>query len=233
MLGINWSDVMNVVMSVLPQLIVIGVVLVLAIIVTVAVNKKTVADTATRKLIHSESWLVFLVAAVASVSMMLFGPLATLLNSATATKYTLSEETISNASDLAKEIQSEAITLLQNTDDNLPLADTNVNVFGWASTNPVYGGTGSGSMNANYETTSILQGMAEAGLTTTRSSRSCTPTTVRTARWWPWPSRIGPCRRCRPPTTRRSSSIRPRNSPMRPSSSSAAWAARVPTCRRT
>ena len=166
MLGINWSDVMNVVMSVLPQLIVIGVVLVLAIIVTVAVNKKTVADTATRKLIHSESWLVFLVAAVVSVSMMLFGPLATLLNSATATKYTLSEETISNASDLAKEIQSEAITLLQNTDDNLPLADTNVNVFGWASTNPVYGGTGSGSMNANYETTSILQGMAEAGLTT-------------------------------------------------------------------
>lgn len=166
MLGINWSDVMNVVMSVLPQLIVIGVVLVLAIIVTVAVNKKTVADTATRKLIHSESWLVFLVAAVVSVSMMLFGPLATLLNSATATKYTLSEETISNASDLAKEIQSEAVTLLQNTDDNLPLADTNVNVFGWASTNPVYGGTGSGSMNANYETTSILQGMAEAGLTT-------------------------------------------------------------------
>ncbi|HJG41697.1 glycoside hydrolase family 3 N-terminal domain-containing protein [Bifidobacterium pullorum] len=166
MLGINWSDVMNVIMSVLPQLIVIGVVLVLAIIVTVAVNKKTVADTATRKLIHSESWLVFLVVAVVSVSMMLFGPLATLLNSATATKYTLSEETISNASDLAKEIQSEAVTLLQNTDDNLPLADTNVNVFGWASTNPVYGGTGSGSMNANYETTSILQGMAEAGLTT-------------------------------------------------------------------
>ena len=166
MLGINMADVINVLMSVLPQLIVIGVVLVLAIIVTVAVNKKTVADTATRKLIHSESWLVFLVAAVVSVSMMLFGPLATLLNSATATKYTLSEETISNASDLAKEIQSEAITLLQNTDDNLPLVDTNVNVFGWASTNPVYGGTGSGSMNANYETTSILQGMAEAGLTT-------------------------------------------------------------------
>lgn len=166
MLGINMADVINVLMSVLPQLIAIGVVLVLAIIVTVAVNKKTVTDTATRKLIHSESWLVFLVAAVVSVSMMLFGPLATLLNSATATKYTLSEETISNASDLAKEIQSEAVTLLQNTDDNLPLADTNVNVFGWASTNPVYGGTGSGSMNANYETTSILQGMAEAGLTT-------------------------------------------------------------------
>ncbi|MBW3082190.1 glycoside hydrolase family 3 N-terminal domain-containing protein [Bifidobacterium phasiani] len=166
MLGINWSDVMNVVMSVLPQLIAIGVVLVLAIIVTVAVNKSTVKDQATRKLIHSESWLVFLVAAVVAVSMMLFGPLATLLNNATATKYELSEQTISDANDLAKEIQSEAVTMLKNDDGNLPLADTNVNVFGWASTNPVYGGTGSGSMNSNYETTSILQGMAEAGLTT-------------------------------------------------------------------
>ena len=33
--------------------------------------------------------------------------------------------------------------MLKNTDGNLPLADTKVNVFGWASTNPVYGGTGS------------------------------------------------------------------------------------------
>ena len=166
MLGINWSDVMNVVMSVLPQLIVIGVVLVLAIIVTVAVNKKTVADTATRKLIHSESWLVFLVAAVVSVSMMLFGPLATLLNNATAVKYELTQETVDAAEDLAVEVQREGITLLQNNDDNLPLKNTKVNVFGWGSTNPIYGGTGSGSMSASYPTTSLLDGMKEAGLET-------------------------------------------------------------------
>ena len=166
MLGINWSDVMNVIMSVLPQLIAIGVVLVLAIIVTVAVNKKTVADTATRKLIHSESWLVFLVAAVVSVSMMLFGPLATLLNNATATKYELTQETVDAAEDLAVEVQREGITLLQNNDDNLPLKNTKVNVFGWGSTNPIYGGTGSGSMSASYPTTSLLDGMKEAGLET-------------------------------------------------------------------
>ena len=166
MLGINWSDVMNVVMSVLPQLIVIGVVLVLAIIVTVAVNKKTVADTATRKLIHSESWLVFLVAAVVSVSMMLFGPLATLLNNATAVKYELTQETVDTAEDLAVEVQREGITLLQNNDGNLPLKNTKVNVFGWGSTNPIYGGTGSGSMSASYPTTSLLDGMKEAGLET-------------------------------------------------------------------
>ena len=166
MLGINMADVINVLMSVLPQLIVIGVVLVLAIIVTVAVNKKTVADTATRKLIHSESWLVFLVAAVVAVSMMLFGPLATLLNNATAVKYELTQETVDAAEDLAVEVQREGITLLQNNDGNLPLKNTKVNVFGWGSTNPIYGGTGSGSMSASYPTTSLLDGMKEAGLET-------------------------------------------------------------------
>ncbi|WP_291531777.1 glycoside hydrolase family 3 N-terminal domain-containing protein [Bifidobacterium sp. UBA4282] len=166
MLGINMADVINVLMSVLPQLIVIGVVLVLAIIVTVAVNKKTVADTATRKLIHSESWLVFLVAAVVAVSMMLFGPLATLLNNATATKYELTQETVDAAEDLAVEVQREGITLLQNNDGNLPLKNTKVNVFGWGSTNPIYGGTGSGSMSASYPTTSLLDGLKEAGLET-------------------------------------------------------------------
>lgn len=164
MLSINWSDVWNVVASIAPQLIAIGVVLVLALALTIGVNKKTVKNVGTRKLIHSESWLVFMVAVVVAVSMMLFGPLASLLNSATATKYTLSETTISNANKLAKEIQSEAITMLKNEDSNLPLANKKINVFGWGSTNPVYGGTGSGSMNQSYKTTSLLDGLKEAGI---------------------------------------------------------------------
>ncbi|WP_137653082.1 glycoside hydrolase family 3 N-terminal domain-containing protein [Bifidobacterium moukalabense] len=166
MLGINWSDVINVLKSVMPQLIAIGVVLVLAIILTFAVNKKTVKSVGTRKLIHSESWLVFLVATVIAVSMMLFGPLNTLVTSATAKKYALSDTTVSAANKLAKEVQSEAITMLKNDDSNLPLSSKKVNVFGWGSTNPVYGGTGSGSMSAQYATTSILDGMKEAGFET-------------------------------------------------------------------
>lgn len=166
MLSINWGDVLNVLLSVMPQLIAIGVVLVLAIIATIAVNKKTVKDGATRKLIHSESWLVFFVAVVVSVAMMVFGPLSTLLNNATATKYTLSEQSIKQANELAKNIEAEAITLLQNNDKNLPLANKKVNVFGWGSTNPIYGGTGSGSMNQNYKTTSLLDGLKEAGIET-------------------------------------------------------------------
>ena len=39
-------------------------------------------------------------------------------------------------------------------------------MFGWGSTNPVYGGTGSGSMSDQYDTVSLLDGMKEAGLET-------------------------------------------------------------------
>ena len=166
MLQINMADVMNVIGSLTPYLIAIGVLFVLALIVTFAVNKKTVKEVATRKIIHSESWLVALVGIVVAASMMLSGPMATLLNNATLTKYMLSDATVSKANELAKEVQSEAITMLKNDDSNLPLSNKKVNVFGWGSTNPVYGGTGSGSMSDQYDTVSLLDGMKEAGLET-------------------------------------------------------------------
>lgn len=166
MLQINMADVMNVIGSLTPYLIAIGVLFVLALIITFAVNKKMVKDVATRKIVHSESWLVALVGIVVAVSMMLTGPLSTLLNNATITKYTLSDATVSKANELAKDVQSEAVTLLKNDDSNLPLSGKKVNVFGWGSTNPVYGGTGSGSMSKQYKTVSLLDGMKQAGLKT-------------------------------------------------------------------
>lgn len=166
MLQINMADVMNVIGSLTPYLIAIGVLFALALIITFAVNKKTVKDVATRKIVHSESWLVALVGIVVAVSMMLTGPLSTLLNNATTTKYMLSDTTVSKANELAKEVQSEAITMLKNDDSNLPLSGKKVNVFGWGSTNPVYGGTGSGSMSKQYKTVSLLDGMKQAGLKT-------------------------------------------------------------------
>ncbi len=166
MLQINMADVMNVIGSLTPYLIAIGVLFALALIITFAVNKKTVKEVATRKIVHSESWLVALVGIVVAVSMMLTGPLSTLLNNATTTKYMLSDTTVSKANELAKEVQSEAITMLKNDDSNLPLSGKKANVFGWGSTNPVYGGTGSGSMSKQYKTVSLLDGMKQAGLKT-------------------------------------------------------------------
>ena len=166
MLQINMADVVAVINSLVPYLVTAGVLLLLAIIITIAVNKKTVRVVATRKLVHSQSWLVALVGIVVAISMMLSGPLSTLLNNATITKYELSSSTVSQANKLANSVEEEAVTLLKNADANLPLSSKKVNVFGWGSTNPVYGGTGSGAMSDQYPTVSMLDGMKKAGLTT-------------------------------------------------------------------
>ncbi|OZG60673.1 beta-glucosidase-related glycosidase [Bifidobacterium lemurum] len=166
MIGINISDVISVLQSVMPQLIAIGVAIILATIVTLAVNRRSVRNVAVRKLVHSQSWLMVLVASTIAVCMMLFGPLATLLNNASITRYQLSQDTVADANVLAEDVQSEAITLLKNDDESLPLGDDAVNVFGWGSTNPVYGGTGSGSISDQYEKVSLLQGLEQAGIET-------------------------------------------------------------------
>ncbi|MBT1172593.1 glycoside hydrolase family 3 protein [Bifidobacterium sp. MA2] len=170
MLQIEWADVIATIQSIRGELIAIAVFLALALIVTVAVNRRTVRDEAARKLTHSTAWVAVGVAALVSVSMMLTGPLNTMVTMATAAKHELTEATITKTNKLAVDIEREGITLLRNDDGTLPLAADShkVNVFGWASTNPIYGGTGSGSMNDQYDTVSILQGLADAGITTNK-----------------------------------------------------------------
>ena len=167
MLEINMDDVIAVIQSIRPQLIAIVVALLLGIIVTIAVNKKTVANQAARKLVHSTSWVVVAIAAIVSLSMALTGPLSSMLTMATATKHELTQKTIDKTNKLAVDIEREGITLLQNNDDTLPMQDAgNINVFGWASTNPIYGGTGSGALSDAYDTTSLLDGLHDAGFKT-------------------------------------------------------------------
>ena len=55
MLEINMDDVIAVIQSITPQLIAVAVALVLGIIVTIAINKKTVTNQGMRKLVRSTS----------------------------------------------------------------------------------------------------------------------------------------------------------------------------------
>ncbi len=165
MLGINPEDVIRVVKSIQTQLIVIGIILLAAILITIFVNKKTVKNVATKKMVRSQTWIVALIASFAAIASMLYGPLNTIVTSATTPKFTITQASIDKASKLALDIQREGIVMMENSDKTLPLSsDSKVNVFGWASTNPIYGGTGSGSMNARYAKVSLLEGLKEAGL---------------------------------------------------------------------
>ena len=167
MLEINMDDVIAVIQSITPQLIAVAVALMLGIIVTIAINKKTVTNQGMRKLVRSTSWVVVATAAIVSISMALTGPLNNMLTMATATKHELTQETIDKTNKLTVDIEREGITLLQNNDGMLPMNDAgNINVFGWASTNPIYGGTGSGALSDAYDTTTLLDGLHDAGFKT-------------------------------------------------------------------
>lgn len=81
---------------------------------------------------------------------------------------TADEETMNQvteqAKDIVQEIEGEGIVLLDNKNNTLPLnKDTNLNIFGWGSVAPVYGGNGSGASNATANVT-LQQGLENAGL---------------------------------------------------------------------
>lgn len=162
MLQINMDDVMNVLNSCKPYLIGIAVALVLAIVVTVACMK---LKKPVKKLVRKEAWIAFLLALVVLVNLICFIPMSSMISLAMGNG-TITEETSQEATDLCEDIADEGIVLLKNDNGALPLASgSSLNVFGWASTNPCYGGTGSGSLSDAYETTTLLDGLTNAGFT--------------------------------------------------------------------
>ena len=82
LLSINWSDVWKMVESIKVPLIVIGVALTLAIIVSLAVFKM---GKPARKLTRSRAWVAALVAVVVAVVSMMYGGFKTVLDLAAGT----------------------------------------------------------------------------------------------------------------------------------------------------
>ena len=103
---------------------------------------------------------VLIVAVLANV--ICFGPmynnLAPIINGAGS----VSEESAAASEAVIEKVGDEGIVLAENN-GVLPLSDTTkLNVFGWAATNPIYGGTGSGS-SSNEGNVDILTSLQNAG----------------------------------------------------------------------
>ena len=144
-----------------PQLVILGVVLLAAIIATLSVIKKTEP---VRKFVRKQAWLAFLLTVVIVISNILLVPMYSMVNMAMGGG-TISDEAIEEAKALCTEIAEEGIVMLKNDAQALPLAEgSKVNVFGWSSTNPIYGGTGSGALSDAYPTVDFLTGLTDAGI---------------------------------------------------------------------
>lgn len=160
MLAINMDDVMNVLNTCKPYLIGFAVVMVAALVVMAAVGKM---EKPRRKFVRAQSMILILAALAVTVNMICFGPVSTLITLATGGG-TITESTTEEATQLCEQIAEEGIVLLKN-DGLLPLAGIDkLNVFGWASTNPCYGGTGSGALSDAYPTVSLLEGIEHTGI---------------------------------------------------------------------
>ena len=163
MLAINMSDVLNVLSTIQTHLIVLGIALVAAIAITVAVLK---LPKPLKRLARGEAWICFVLVAVIVANLICTGPMSTMLDLISETSY-LNDDTTAAATALVSEITEEGVVLAKNVDGILPIVSgSKLNVFGWASTNPCYGGTGSGALNTAYPTVDILQGLSEAGIET-------------------------------------------------------------------
>lgn len=163
MLSINMSDVMNVISSIRFHLIAIGIIVAAAIIVQIAVLKMAKPK---KRLIRGTAFVAAIAGIAIVVNMICTGPMSTMLDLVSGSG-TISDDTSDKAKDVAKEIAEEGIVMLKDDDNILPMASGDkLNVFGWASTNPILGGAGSGALNDAYDTIDILQSLKDAGIET-------------------------------------------------------------------
>ena len=165
MLSIQMSDVMNILNICLPYLAAILIALLAAVVVMVACGKMSAPK---KRLIRWQAALAFVLAFAFCVNLICFGPVSTLLNLVSGGG-TLSESTSDESLEMCRQIAEEGITLMQNDANLLPLAEgSRLNVFGWSSTNPCYGGAGSGALSDAYPFVSLLDGLNNAGIETNK-----------------------------------------------------------------
>ncbi len=165
MLAINFDDVLNVLTTLRPYLIALGIIIVCWIILRIVVGKVMKKEPAKGR--TKACLFVALLAGICIVvNMICTGPMSTMLDLVTGSG-TISKATSDKATEVAVQIGEEGIALLENDDNILPMAKGDkLNVFGWASINPILGGAGSGALNNAYATTDILQSLKDAGIET-------------------------------------------------------------------
>ena len=162
-MGVSEADLLTYIGMVQNYVWVILIALAVMIVVLIAASR---AKKGTKGVIRWNAVLAFLLIAAVCANLMCFGPLknniAGVLN---ASKAELSEETVQKSKDVIKKVGEEGLVLVENN-GLLPLTGVSaVNVFGWGSTNPILGGTGSGSSDGSTAV-GILQSLNDAGLST-------------------------------------------------------------------
>ena len=163
MLQINMEDVIGVLQTCQKYLIPLAVALVIGIAVIIAVSFVKNMSKGKKFVIRWNAVLAMVLAIAISANLICLGPMSNLI-SLTMGKAQVNADTTEKAKLVAETVAAEGFVLLENEENALPLTDTvNLNLFGWASVNPLYGGAGSGGINALFDIVSMKQGLINAG----------------------------------------------------------------------
>ncbi|EOS23120.1 hypothetical protein C806_03223 [Lachnospiraceae bacterium 3-1] len=165
--GVSEADLM----SYLTQLIgyvyvILGALAVMVIVLIAAIKVKK----GFKHIVRWQAVLAFVAVVTIVVNMICYGPMyGNVSGYLNAADVTLSEDTVTKSRDMVQRIGEEGMVLAKN-EKLLPL-DSDVkklNVFGWGSTIPFFGGTGSGSSDASTAV-GILQSLQNAGYETNQA----------------------------------------------------------------
>ena len=134
--------------------LVVGIVL---IIVGIVIKKGLVSVSAV---------VAMILAILIIANLICFGPMKDTLSTMMNSSVNLTDATMTASREVISRVGDEGLVLVENN-GMLPLSSdvTALNVFGWGSTNPIFGGTGSGSSDGS-SAVGILQSLQDAGYAT-------------------------------------------------------------------
>lgn len=161
-MGVSYADILfylNAISNYL--LIVLAAFVILAAVLIAAVKVKK----GFKLFVRGQAAVAFLACVVLVVNAVCYGPLHNTLSAyLNASRVELAEDTVAQSLATIQKTGEEGIVLLKNENNTLPLSGdvTRLNVFGWASTQPFIGGTGSSASSA-AAATDILQSLRDAG----------------------------------------------------------------------
>lgn len=159
-MGVSPTDVVTYVNNLSGYIYTIVGTLVLAIVIIIAAQ--FVVKKGKRHLVSWGAGLSWVLIVTILANVICFGPmynnLAPIINGGGS----VSPESAAASEAVIEKVGDEGIVLAENN-GVLPLSNTSkINVFGWAATNPIYGGTGSGS-SSNEGNIDVLASLKNAG----------------------------------------------------------------------
>lgn len=154
-------DVMNAIAQCKVQLIVGGIVLAVGLAGLIA--GRFIKEWKRRRFITVQGAVALVLAFTITITWICLGPQYSVVSNVFAGNDEIQSNHKQNSIETAEKIAEEGITLLKNEKNALPISSgTKLNVFGWSSVNPIYGGAGSGGSDTE-NAISLIKGLEDAG----------------------------------------------------------------------